>query len=374
MSGVAVGWVGAEGPVPDDLDRDGRPYGRRAQGFRAVLLAVASSASTSGKGAYPGVAGICAFSLFSPGHVRRVCGELVVEGWLIVDAQGGGRGRATVFSLDFERRSKRAHLDERVSGAESAHDHARVSGAERAHLEARVTEDDGLPKSAHADPETRARRAQTRASGCAPNGITTVKPTVEIKQTNVRETRTDVETITSPSVRNPAAKKPGKRREPKPSSNGTLAEKSPALFADDPSADDLFDRFYALYPRAGKKPDSRKAFARALRKVDVETIMAGLAKWLPAFAAREVRFVPLPSSWLNAEGWNDEPEPPKRSVGDKNRAVIAALFDSSAAPRQRAANGSNGSKALTTTAREIPAATGRSRGQSGQLPEGLTTL
>jgi hypothetical protein len=174
---------------------------------------------------------------------------------------------------------------------------------------------------------------------------------------------------TSPSVRNPAAKKPRKRREPKPSPNGTLAEKFPALFAE----------FWSAYPRKIGKPPATAAFQKALMRTGTAApIMAGLARHAARWAEiDEAQFVPHPATWLNRDGWDDDLAPlpkRKRSSHDDDMAVLAAMFDSPAAPRQRAANGSNGSKALTTTAREIPAVTGRSRGQSGQLPEGLTTL
>lgn len=72
--------------------------------------------------------------------------------------------------------------------------------------------------------------------------------------------------------------------------------------------DDLFDEFWALYPRKIGKGHARKAFVKALAKTDHETICLAasyFAAWCEDEGTAE-RFIPHPTTWLNAERWNDE--------------------------------------------------------------------
>lgn len=76
-----------------------------------------------------------------------------------------------------------------------------------------------------------------------------------------------------------------------------------------PELDD-FERFYRAYPRHDAKPSARQAWARAIKRADVETIVAGAERW--GVAARGLprgrkTFVPYPATWLNNDRWNDDP-------------------------------------------------------------------
>jgi hypothetical protein len=78
-----------------------------------------------------------------------------------------------------------------------------------------------------------------------------------------------------------------------------------------PVVADLFDVFWAKYPKRVGKKDARTAFERALKKkVDPGVLIAGAE----AYARRcqnegtESRFIKYPQAWLNGERWNDEPD------------------------------------------------------------------
>lgn len=81
---------------------------------------------------------------------------------------------------------------------------------------------------------------------------------------------------------------------------------------------DLFDRFYAEYPRKVGKDAARKAFAK--RSVDDVMLVAMVAaisrQGLAEKCARgESQFVPHPATWLNEGRWQDEegaPAPAER--------------------------------------------------------------
>ena len=72
------------------------------------------------------------------------------------------------------------------------------------------------------------------------------------------------------------------------------------------AADGEFDTFWAAYPKKEAKGAAVKAFKAATKKADPDTITAGLRAQLPELEKRERKFIPLASSWLNAERWADE--------------------------------------------------------------------
>mgnify|MGYP001607309876 CR=1 FL=1 len=99
MSGQATGWVLRDGPRPGDVDRNGKPYGQRARGLRSVLVTIADAANRDGQHAHPGQQAIVDGSLYSRGQVVAIINDLIAEGWLQVEEQGGGRGKATVYAV-----------------------------------------------------------------------------------------------------------------------------------------------------------------------------------------------------------------------------------------------------------------------------------
>jgi hypothetical protein len=83
-------------------------------------------------------------------------------------------------------------------------------------------------------------------------------------------------------------------------SSGTEEVTTLSAVADEP---DGFADFYAAYPRKEARRNAEKAWRAALKRADVDTIMAGLAR----FQFRpERQFQPLPASWLNADRWADQ--------------------------------------------------------------------
>lgn len=85
MSGQATGWVLRHGP--------------RVRAMRLVLLPIADAANANGEHAHPGLAAIIDYSLYERRHVLATIAQLIEEGWLEVEEEGGGRGRATVYRI-----------------------------------------------------------------------------------------------------------------------------------------------------------------------------------------------------------------------------------------------------------------------------------
>lgn len=78
-----------------------------------------------------------------------------------------------------------------------------------------------------------------------------------------------------------------------------------------------FDVFYDIYPRKAKRGDAEKAWGQALeRGIHPQTIIDGARRLandpnLPTGDDR--KFIPYPATWIRADGWDDEPLPPRRS-------------------------------------------------------------
>jgi hypothetical protein len=71
-----------------------------------------------------------------------------------------------------------------------------------------------------------------------------------------------------------------------------------------------FDRFWTAYPRHEGKRTALAAFERACRRADPEAIVAGALRYRND-PNREGQFTAHPSTWLNRDGWDDDPLPPR---------------------------------------------------------------
>jgi hypothetical protein len=71
---------------------------------------------------------------------------------------------------------------------------------------------------------------------------------------------------------------------------------------------DHFDDFWSAYPRKIGRVNARKAFEKAMRIATIDEISAGLNSQLDILKSKEQKFIPHPSTWLNGERWNDEPD------------------------------------------------------------------
>lgn len=65
-----------------------------------------------------------------------------------------------------------------------------------------------------------------------------------------------------------------------------------------------FDRFWAMFPNKVGKADAFKAFDRAIKRVELETMMAGLDRYVHKTDDRPWC---NPATWLNQDRWNDQP-------------------------------------------------------------------
>lgn len=68
-----------------------------------------------------------------------------------------------------------------------------------------------------------------------------------------------------------------------------------------------FESFWEIYP---KKQDKKKAKQKFLKlctdEKKYQEIMQGLRNVLPVWAKKDNKYIPMPTTWLNGERWNDE--------------------------------------------------------------------
>ncbi|WP_270009121.1 hypothetical protein [Rhodococcus sp. BH5] len=74
-----------------------------------------------------------------------------------------------------------------------------------------------------------------------------------------------------------------------------------------------FNRFWEVYPKREQKGQARTAFAKALKLVDVETIIEGAERYRDS-PKRNPNYTRNASTWLNGEGWADEVTPSSKPV------------------------------------------------------------
>lgn len=148
----------------------------------------------------------------------------------------------------------------------------------------RVTDPDGrtyLHVTRFEDHQKIDPRWKTRCPACASPGLTETHPRlVEAHRDSPELTQTH----------------PRKGREGKGTTTSTAAR------TDDPEG---FAEFWAIYPRREGKRKAAQAFRAALKRADLQAILEGAKRY--ADVPREPQYVAMPTTWLNADRWDDEP-------------------------------------------------------------------
>lgn len=74
------------------------------------------------------------------------------------------------------------------------------------------------------------------------------------------------------------------------------------------------EQFWAIYPRRTAKGRVADALTKALKKASLDDILAGAERYRDD-PNREDAFTQYPATWLNAEGWDDDPLPLRVTTG-----------------------------------------------------------
>jgi hypothetical protein len=82
-----------------------------------------------------------------------------------------------------------------------------------------------------------------------------------------------------------------------------------------------FDEFYVPYPRHVARADAKRAWDKAVKRADPDTIIAA-ARMFAAFPGCERDFIPYPATWLNKDRWLDERPTPKANGGGRDAGMM----------------------------------------------------
>ena len=92
---------------------------------------------------------------------------------------------------------------------------------------------------------------------------------------------------------------------------------------------DRFDEFWGAYPRKVGKQKARTKFAAACKRVDAQAVIDGARRLAADPNLPEAQFIPHPSTWLERDGWEDEPLPARAGATtslERNRGAAQALI------------------------------------------------
>lgn len=87
-------------------------------------------------------------------------------------------------------------------------------------------------------------------------------------------------------------------------------------------AEAMFEEFYDAYPRHEGKQAARKAWDKAIGRASPEAILTGARRLAGDPNLPEKRWIPHPQTWLNRDGWDDDPLPARDET--KGRPRVAA--------------------------------------------------
>lgn len=142
-------------------------------------------------------------------------------------------------------------------------------------------------------------------------------PSIEERDTQLNTLDSNcnqLKSIDSKCSRNPIQSNPNPNPNPNtnpyPSSEGVEAELV------DP-VDTWFDKFWEEYPKKQDKKGARKSFGKVCKtEKDFETIMNGLTvQKNTTWKGKDMQYIPMPTTWLNGNRWEDEPIQPKVQMG-----------------------------------------------------------
>ena len=155
-------------------------------------------------------------------------------------------------------------------------------------------------------------------------GLPYVADAVEMGEEYERDTPSDTPSM-GYCVTIPIPEPRTQNQEPRTASHDGPADARPAASVSaHAAAEARFEEFWDTYPRHVGLPKAKDAWAKAVRREDVDVILASLPRLIAAWSLHPSRFTPHPTTWLNRDGWNDDPVPPPSS-GNSRLAGFAQL-------------------------------------------------
>jgi hypothetical protein len=98
------------------------------------------------------------------------------------------------------------------------------------------------------------------------------------------------------------------------------------------SYDEGFERFWKAYPKrdgGNPKPEAYKAWKKAVKREDAETVIAAVKAYAKDCEKRgkvNTEFIPMAATWLNKERWNDIATGGAHALTDERKAELARIL------------------------------------------------
>ena len=100
-----------------------------------------------------------------------------------------------------------------------------------------------------------------------------------------------------------------------------------------------FDVFWSIYPKKDDKGLARRSFEKALKRASLDVIIAGAERYRDD-PNREQAFTKNPSTWLNADAWENGPLPARgRKLTNAENAALLAMKYRQQSGQLEASNG-----------------------------------
>lgn len=100
--------------------------------------------------------------------------------------------------------------------------------------------------------------------------------------------------------------------------------------------DERFEAFWSAYPKKVARADAVKAWGKALKAADADTLIAGALRYAAEQHGKDPTYTKHPATWLNKGCWTDEPAPPRPpsapaprgglTAKDRTAAAVAAVL------------------------------------------------
>lgn len=101
-----------------------------------------------------------------------------------------------------------------------------------------------------------------------------------------------------------------------------------------------FATFWAIYPKKDDKPLAKRSFEKALKRANLDVIIAGAERYRDD-PNREQLFTKNPSTWLNADAWENGPLPsrvvrkPRKLTNAEEGALLVERLRAEEAAKQQ---------------------------------------
>lgn len=99
----------------------------------------------------------------------------------------------------------------------------------------------------------------------------------------------------------------------------------------------FFEEFWKIYPRKVALASARKAFLKACNLENWDKIHTGVMRLANDPNLPPAQFVPYPATWINREGWNDEPYPERKKSPEELAAEALEIRKARAEQEREAA-------------------------------------